>query len=73
MAKNKIAIVTGGSRGLGRDMVLNLVENDVDVIFTYHSNLEKANEVEKETGGKAKALQLDTRNISSFDSFYSET
>jgi NAD(P)-dependent dehydrogenase (short-subunit alcohol dehydrogenase family) len=35
--KNKIAFVTGGSRGLGKDMVLKLAEKGIYVIFTYHS------------------------------------
>ncbi|MFL9845588.1 SDR family NAD(P)-dependent oxidoreductase, partial [Flavobacterium rhizosphaerae] len=35
---SKIAIVTGGSRGLGRDMVINLAKKGNNIIFTYHSN-----------------------------------
>ena len=36
---NKIAIVTGGSRGLGRSTVLSLAGRGVDSIFAYHANL----------------------------------
>ena len=43
--KNKIALVTGGSRGLGRDMALNLAKQGNDIVITYHSNKEKADEV----------------------------
>ncbi|SFU70276.1 NAD(P)-dependent dehydrogenase, short-chain alcohol dehydrogenase family [Pustulibacterium marinum] len=71
-SRNKIAVVTGGSRGLGKDMVLNLAENGLDVIFTYHSNETMANEVVdqiKKKGQKAIAYQLDTSDISQFDSF----
>ncbi len=71
---NKIALVTGGSRGLGRDMVLNLAQQGIDVVFTYHKNREKAQEVLEEVksmGQKALMAQLDTRNVESFDAFYS--
>ena len=59
----KIAIVTGGSRGLGRNTVMNLAWRGVDSIFTYHSNQAEANSVVAavgEAGRKAVALQLDT-------------
>jgi len=68
----KIAIVTGGSRGLGRNTVLSLAKRGVDTIFTYHSNRAEADHVVgrvAEAGRKAIALQLDTGNVSSFDPF----
>ena len=40
--RRKIAVLTGGSRGLGRDMVLNLSKNGIDVIFSYNSNKNKS-------------------------------
>ncbi|MBC7000117.1 SDR family oxidoreductase [Cytophaga sp. FL35] len=69
----KIALITGGSRGLGRDMALSVAAKGVDIIFTYHSNEEAANKVVKEIkelGRKAKAFQLDTSDISQFDAFF---
>jgi NAD(P)-dependent dehydrogenase (short-subunit alcohol dehydrogenase family) len=69
---SKIAIVTGGSRGLGRNTVLSLAKRGVHSIFTYNSNLAEAAKVVtavSETGAKAAALQLDTSNISSFEAF----
>lgn len=72
MDTQKIALVTGGSRGLGRDMALNLAKKGIDVVLTYHSNGETAEDVVKEietTGQRAFALQLDTRNTKSFDGF----
>lgn len=67
-----IAIVTGGSRGIGRNTVLSLANRGIDSIFTYHSNQAEAEKVVylvRETGHKAIALQLDTGNVSTFDSF----
>ncbi|MBC9795340.1 SDR family NAD(P)-dependent oxidoreductase [Sinomicrobium weinanense] len=71
--KSKTALVTGGSRGLGRDMAINLAKNGTDVVLTYNSNKEKAEEVVTEIqslGRKAIALQLNTRNVSTFDTFF---
>jgi NAD(P)-dependent dehydrogenase (short-subunit alcohol dehydrogenase family) len=68
----KIALVTGGSRGLGRNTVLNLAKRGVDSIFTYNLNRAEADKVVaavSETGAKAAALQLDTSDVSSFDAF----
>jgi NAD(P)-dependent dehydrogenase (short-subunit alcohol dehydrogenase family) len=68
----KIAIVTGGSRGLGRNTVLNLAKRGTDVIFTYNSNQAEAEATAsavRELGRKAIALQLDTGNIAYFDAF----
>jgi NAD(P)-dependent dehydrogenase (short-subunit alcohol dehydrogenase family) len=70
--KNKIALVTGGSRGLGKDMALNLAKKGIDVILTYNSKKEEALAVVKEiqqAGQKAEALQLNTGDIKSFVSF----
>ena len=68
----KIAIVTGGSRGLGRSTVLSLARRGVDSIFTYKSNQADARKVVgmvAEAGREAVALQLDTGDVSSFDPF----
>src|SRR3984893_3591615 len=69
---SKVAIVTGGSRGLGRNTVLNLAKRGVDSIFTYNSNRAEADKVVaavSETEAKAAALQLDTSDVISFDAF----
>jgi len=70
--KSKIAIVTGGSRGLGRDMVLNLAKNGNNIILTYNSNKAEAEKVVAEVlsmGQKAIAYQLDVSKINTFDTF----
>lgn len=69
---NKIALVTGGSRGLGREMALSLAQKGLDVILTYNSKKEEADAVVKsieQTGRKAAALQLNVGNISGFNTF----
>lgn len=71
----KLAIVTGASRGLGRNTVLNLARRGVDVILTYHSNRAEADAAVAEIealGRKAKAFQLDTGNVAAFDGFGAE-
>ena len=70
--ERKIAVVTGGSRGIGRSTVLSLARKGVDSIFTYHSNRAEAEKVAglvQELGRKAVFLQLDTGDIGSFDPF----
>lgn len=74
MMMNKIALVTGGSRGLGKDMALNLAKKGLNVILTYHSQKDEADSVVSEIekmGQLAYPLQLDTGNTGTFDSFFS--
>ena len=71
-SSQRIAIVTGGSRGLGRNTVLSLAKRGIGSIFSYNSNQAEAEKVVglvAEAGGKAIALQLDTGKISTFDPF----
>ncbi len=68
----KIAIVTGASRGLGRNTALALADRDHDVIVTYLGNEEAAQAVVAEIEGKgrtAAALQLDTGKVAGFATF----
>jgi len=67
-----VAIVTGGSRGLGKSMALSLAAKGRDVILTYNSKRAEAEEVvaEIEKGGqKAAALQLNVADSSTFPAF----
>ncbi|GGC97156.1 short-chain dehydrogenase [Aquisalinus flavus] len=67
-----IALITGGSRGLGRSMAEHLAGKGHDIILTYHSNAEAAEEVVttiEQKGRKAVALQLNTGDAASFDEF----
>jgi NAD(P)-dependent dehydrogenase (short-subunit alcohol dehydrogenase family) len=68
----KIAIITGGSRGLGRNTVLHLASRGVHSIFTYNSNRAEADKVvadAEKAGTRAIALQLDTADTASFTAF----
>lgn len=69
---NKIALVTGGSRGLGKNMAIAIAQKGIDVIITYNSNGEEADKAVAEigqAGQKAAALQLNTGDTKSFDAF----
>ncbi|MBV8047776.1 MAG: SDR family oxidoreductase [Paludibacterium sp.] len=68
----RIALVTGGSRGLGRNTVLNLAQRGVDAVFTFHRHQPEADSVVAqvaELGRQAVALPLDTGNVAVFDAF----
>ena len=71
-APARVALVTGGSRGLGRSTVLSLAKRGVHSIFTYNSNRAEADKVVAlvgEAGAQAVALQFDTGKIPAFDDF----
>lgn len=68
----KIALVTGGSRGLGRDMALSLAKKGLDVILTFNTKQDEALTVKSEIealGRKAAALQLNMAHVHTFNDF----
>ena len=68
----RIALITGGSRGLGRNTAENLARKGVDSVITYRSRAEDAHKVVDAIyaqGRKAVALQLDTGATGTFASF----
>jgi len=72
MSEGKIAIVTGGSRGIGRNTVLVLAKRGVRSIFTFNSNRAEADKVvalTAQAGAGAIALQLDVGDAASFEDF----
>jgi NAD(P)-dependent dehydrogenase (short-subunit alcohol dehydrogenase family) len=67
-----IALITGGSRGLGKSMALHLADTGVDVVLTYLAGEKQATEVVaavREKGRRAVALQLDVSKSGSFAAF----
>lgn len=75
MIIDKIAVVTGGSRGLGRNTALNLARRGVEIIFTYRSNQAEAESLIREIEGlgrKAAAFRLDTGDVRAFNGFVAE-
>jgi NAD(P)-dependent dehydrogenase (short-subunit alcohol dehydrogenase family) len=67
-----ISIVTGGSRGLGRNTALSIARQGGDVVLTYRGGADSAAEVVKEIeslGQKAVAMQLDVSKVSAFPAF----
>lgn len=68
----KIALITGGSRGLGRNAALHLARAGVDVVLTYHSRADEAEKVVAEIaalGRRAVALKFDAGDVSGFAGF----
>ncbi len=75
MTQNKIALVTGGSRGLGKDMAIALSKKNIDVILTYNANKTAADEVVatiNANGQKAVALPFDVSDIKSYPDFLNQ-
>jgi NAD(P)-dependent dehydrogenase (short-subunit alcohol dehydrogenase family) len=68
----KIALITGASRGLGKNAALHLAAQGVDIIGTYHSRRDEAQALVsqiEEAGGRAVMLQLDVADSASFAAF----
>jgi NAD(P)-dependent dehydrogenase (short-subunit alcohol dehydrogenase family) len=72
---NKIALITGGSRGLGKDTALQLAKRGFDVIITYQSKKEAADQVVEaitKLGNKSFALALNLSDTTTFENFKKE-
>lgn len=70
--ERKIALVTGGSRGLGKNMAIAIAQKGIDLVITYNSKKAASDEVVaaiQSIGQKAVAFQLDTSNTKQFDAF----
>ena len=68
----KIALITGGSRGLGKEMALRMADAGHDVLITYNSQRKSADEVVNQIrsrGRKAAALQFDASDFNSIHDF----
>ena len=69
--ENKVAVVTGGSRGIGRAIALEFAERGAAVVVNYNSSPDAAEEVVKkiqEAGGKAAAFKADVSDFKQAES-----
>ncbi|MNH87229.1 3-oxoacyl-[acyl-carrier-protein] reductase FabG [compost metagenome] len=72
----KVAIVTGASRGIGRQIAVQLAKSGARVVVNYSSNPEKANEVVRtieQSGAEATAIRADVSKVSEVEALFSET
>jgi len=70
LLKDQVALVTGGSRGIGKGIVLALAREGAKVTFVYHSNKDAATALEQEVsalGGTAKGVQADVADLKAAD------
>ncbi|GGN03631.1 short-chain dehydrogenase [Dyadobacter beijingensis] len=75
MTTQKIALITGGSRGIGKNIAINLAQKGVDILFTYRSNKSEAEATVatiQALGRKAVALPLDTSETMNFPAFFEQ-
>jgi NAD(P)-dependent dehydrogenase (short-subunit alcohol dehydrogenase family) len=73
--QSKIALITGGSRGLGRNAAMHLARKGNDIIITYHSRQDEAEKVVAEIealGQKAAAIRSDAGDIKGIDGFIAQ-
>ncbi|MFY1636422.1 SDR family oxidoreductase [Solwaraspora sp. WMMB335] len=64
------AVVTGGSRGIGRAIVRRLVADGATVLFTYHTDEAAATEVVRASNGAAMALRADVSATAELDNVF---
>lgn len=72
----KVAIVTGASRGIGRQIAIQLAGSGAKVVVNYSSNQGKADEVVQiieQSGGEAAAIRADVGKVSEVEALFSET
>lgn len=72
LLENKVAVITGATRGIGRGIATKFAEQGAHVVFTYVSSVEKANELEKELAGmgvKSKGFKFDAADFKACDEF----
>ncbi len=73
---NKVAIVTGASRGIGQKVAEKLASLGIATVINYHSNEQEAKEVVKGIefeGGKALAIQADISKVSELEKLFDQT
>lgn len=74
--KGKVAIVTGASRGIGRQAAIQLAQSGAKVVVNYSANAEKADEVVKtigQSGGEAAAIRADVSRVAEVEKLFADT
>ena len=64
---NRVAIITGGSGGIGKELVKTFSENDYEILFTYYKNFDEAVKISKSLPFKNSYIKLDLINPNSVD------
>lgn len=75
ISNSKIALITGGSRGLGKEMALRIAEKGLNVVITYNSKQDEAQAVVQQIealGQKVAALQLNVGQVGTFNAFFAK-
>lgn len=75
MLKEQTAVVTGGARGIGRAIALELAKQGANVIINYHGSVKKAEEVKKEIeekGGTVEIMQCDVADFAACERFFQQ-
>lgn len=66
LLENKVALITGGSRGIGEAIVRKFAEEGAKIAFTYHSSAERSNTLVDELRGKGVEISAYKSNAASF-------
>jgi 3-oxoacyl-[acyl-carrier protein] reductase len=72
LLEDKVALVTGGTRGIGKGICQKFAEQGATVVFTYVSSEDKAKQLESELGDKAWAVRSDASNFAEAESLVNQ-